>query len=315
MGTCSLSLSDCQAHRPSLSRERSETAQSHSECSLRARRPRGESFGGEPIAEIASSLQSRRATSDVRRRDLHRRRARAARALLHEPRRARLRADQPAGDGQGRAVRALLAVRQDPAAAVPRRVRRQDARLGADGRAATTVGVARAEKLYDRVFNEYGDDSVAQLGGVHIACEYVSNVLTKVLEWGRLMAYLEQSTRYMPYTDKLHGRWRYHVPAEIVDGALRERYVRDDGPAFETYAKWIAADAGALRGALPEERVGLRRRPSRRDPRQGARHAARHAAGGDAVERRHLRHRPGVRGAAAAHARASARGVARLRRR
>ena len=29
------------------------------------------------------------------------------------------------------------------------------------------------------------------------------------------MAYLEQSTRYVPYTDKLHGRWRYHVPAEI----------------------------------------------------------------------------------------------------
>ena len=78
------------------------------------------------------------------------------------------------------------------------------------------------------MFNEYGDDSVAQLGGAHLACEYVSNVLTKVLEWGRLMAYLEQSTRYVPYTDKLHGRWRYHVPAE-VDGALRERYVDDDG--------------------------------------------------------------------------------------
>src|SRR3712207_2151497 len=52
------------------------------------------------------------------------------------------------------------------------------------------VGVERAEKLYARVFNEYGDDSVAQLGGAHVACEYVSNVLTKVLEWGRLMAYL-----------------------------------------------------------------------------------------------------------------------------
>jgi thymidylate synthase ThyX len=52
------------------------------------------------------------------------------------------------------------------------------------------------------VFAEYGDDSVAQLGGVHLACEGVSNVLTKVLEWGRLMAYLEQSTRYVPYTDR-----------------------------------------------------------------------------------------------------------------
>ena len=64
---------------------------------------------------------------------------------------------------------------------------------------AASVGSTRAEKLYERVFFEYGDDSVAQLGGVHLACENVSNILTKQLEWGRLMAYLEQSTRYVPY--------------------------------------------------------------------------------------------------------------------
>ncbi|PYN12034.1 MAG: thymidylate synthase, partial [Candidatus Rokuibacteriota bacterium] len=68
---------------------------------------------------------------------------------------------------------------------------------GATGR-PPAPGLARAEELYARVFVEYGDDSVAQLGGVHLACEGVSNVLTKVLEWGRLMAYLEQSTRYVP---------------------------------------------------------------------------------------------------------------------
>jgi thymidylate synthase ThyX len=104
----------------------------------------------------------------------------------------------------------------------------------------SSVGLERAEKLYARVFNEYGDDSVAQLGGAHIACEYVSNVLTKVLEWGRLMAYLEQSTRYVPYTDKLHGRWRYHVPEEVT-GTLRDRYVATMDATFERYAKWIPA--------------------------------------------------------------------------
>ena len=104
----------------------------------------------------------------------------------------------------------------------------------------SNVGVERAEKLYARVFNEYGDDSVAQLGGAHIACEYVSNILTKVLEWGRLMAYLEQSTRYVPYTDKLDGRWRYHVPSE-VQGSLRDDYTRVMDEAFELYAKWIGA--------------------------------------------------------------------------
>jgi thymidylate synthase ThyX len=118
----------------------------------------------------------------------------------------------------------------------------EDRGAGATEEAGTTKAASeRAERLFARVFNEYGDDSVAQLGGAHIACEYVSNVLTKVLEWGRLMAYLEQSTRYVPYTDKLHGRWRYHVPAEIGDGTLRDQYVRTMDAAFETYAKWIPA--------------------------------------------------------------------------
>ena len=103
------------------------------------------------------------------------------------------------------------------------------------GRAA----IERAERLYAKVFSDYGDDSVAQLGGAHIACEYVSNVLTKALEWGRLMSYLEQSTRYVPYTDKLHGRWRYHIPAELEGGALHDDYVATMNQAFECYASWI----------------------------------------------------------------------------
>src|SRR2546421_2195972 len=73
-----------------------------------------------------------------------------------------------------------------------------------------TVGLERAENLYAKVFFEYGDDSVAQLGGVHLACEQASNLLTKVLEWGRLMAYLEQSTRYISYGERLGGRYRYY---------------------------------------------------------------------------------------------------------
>src|SRR5262249_1204474 len=104
-----------------------------------------------------------------------------------------------------------------------------------------TVGAARAEKLYARVLSEYGDDSVAQLGAAHIACESVSNVLTKVLEWGRLMAYLEQSTRYVPYTDRPDGRWKYHVPSELEGSPLCGEYIETLDAAFETYARWIPA--------------------------------------------------------------------------
>src|SRR5690349_11468993 len=48
----------------------------------------------------------------------------------------------------------------------------------------------RAAKLYETIFLGYGDDSVAQLGGTHVACEWTSNVLTKILQRPRLAAYL-----------------------------------------------------------------------------------------------------------------------------
>src|SRR5213080_2611079 len=90
-----------------------------------------------------------------------------------------------------------------------------------------TVGLRRAEELYDRVFFEYGDDSVAQLGGVHLACEQASNLLTKVLEWGRLMSYLEQSTRYIAYDARLGGRYRYYRDPAVLTSRHGTRYVGD----------------------------------------------------------------------------------------
>src|SRR5436309_13549607 len=114
------------------------------------------------------------------------------------------------------------------------------------------VGTERADKLYAKVLNEYGDDSVAQLGAAHLACEGVSNVLTKVLEWGRLMAYLEQSTRYVPYTDRPNGRWKYHVPAELERSTLREAFVGTLDRAFSTYARWIPAMEAYFRAKHPK---------------------------------------------------------------
>ncbi len=109
----------------------------------------------------------------------------------------------------------------------------------AEGAPARDIGIARAERLFERVFVEYGDDSVAQLGGVHLACEGVSNVLTKLLEWGRLMAYLEQSTRYVPYADRPGGQWRYHIPAEVGATPLAREYEATLDLMFETYARWL----------------------------------------------------------------------------
>ncbi|HEX9467161.1 MAG TPA: FAD-dependent thymidylate synthase, partial [Acidimicrobiia bacterium] len=103
-----------------------------------------------------------------------------------------------------------------------------------------TIGLRRAEELYDRVFLEYGDDSVAQLGGVHLACEQASNVLTKILEWGRLMSYLEQSTRYIPYDAKLDGRFRYYRDSAVLASRdLAWRYIADMDAQFDTYRELL----------------------------------------------------------------------------
>ncbi|HEX2026311.1 MAG TPA: FAD-dependent thymidylate synthase [Actinomycetota bacterium] len=115
------------------------------------------------------------------------------------------------------------------------------------------VGVGRAEDLYQRVFVEYGDDSVAQLGGVHLACEQSSQVLAKVLEWGRLAAYLEQSTRYVPYDDRPGGRWRYAIPPEVEAGGMTERFAGALDRAFEIYASWVEPMQAYYRERYPKD--------------------------------------------------------------
>ena len=137
-------------------------------------------------------------------------------------------------------VKGALFARYSRAAKPLRRLFHDEFYAGvAAGPGTSTVGLERAERLYQKVFNEFGDDSVAQLGGVHLAVEDASNVLTKVLERGRLMAYLEQSTRYIPYTERRGETWRYLVPAELDGRPLRAQYVDTLNAAFETYARWI----------------------------------------------------------------------------
>ena len=122
-----------------------------------------------------------------------------------------------------------------------------------DANVDATVGVERAEALYDRVFLEYGDDSVAQLGGVHLACEQASNLLTKVLEWGRLMSYLEQSTRYIAYDARLGGRYRYFRDPALTASGLGARFVGDMDRLFDAYAELVPKVAEHLREVTPKD--------------------------------------------------------------
>ena len=93
---------------------------------------------------------------------------------------------------------------------------------------------------------------MSQLGGAHIACEGISNVLTKILERGRLMAYLEQSTRYVPYTDRPNGQWKYVIPSEITDKADYTTFKTTLDRAFKVYANWIESAQQYFRTRYPQ---------------------------------------------------------------
>jgi thymidylate synthase ThyX len=108
--------------------------------------------------------------------------------------------------------------------------------VGATGE-LTRAGETRAEQLYERVFVEYGDDSVAQLGGVHLACEQASQLLCKALEWGRLAAYLEQSTRYMRYDDRPGDAWRATIPPETAGTSVEAGFRAYLDMTFGAYAR------------------------------------------------------------------------------
>jgi len=134
---------------------------------------------------------------------------------------------------------------------------------------------ARAAQLYERVFVGYGDDSIAQVGGAHVACEWVSNILTKLLQRGRLAAYLEQSTRYIPYDKPLpgDGGYRFYRDQELgpefaaamdevfaiysrsltqVEAWAAARWPRGDGEPEGAWQRSIRAKAlDLLRGLLP----------------------------------------------------------------
>jgi thymidylate synthase ThyX len=105
----------------------------------------------------------------------------------------------------------------------------------------------RAADLYERIFLGYGDDSVAQLGGMHVACEWTSNVLTKVLQRPRLASYLEQSTRYIAYDAPMPGGgYRYYRDPELGPG-----YAAAMDDIFGVYSRALPVVTGWIDRQFP----------------------------------------------------------------
>ena len=115
----------------------------------------------------------------------------------------------------------------------------------------------KARAFYDRVLVGYGDDSVAQLGGAHVACENISNVAAKILEDARIgIAPLEKSTRYVRFDNKgPDGDYLFHKEPTIMGSSHREAYLACMRNLFKTYAAQIDPMIAFVRESLPIDTV------------------------------------------------------------
>lgn len=101
------------------------------------------------------------------------------------------------------------------------------------------TGDEDASGLIHRVVTAYGDDSVQQLIGLHLVVEDASNLLTKLLEWGRFAAYLEQSTRYIYYDKKdAAGNYKYFIPPNL-DATTKSEFRKTNDLIFEIYSNMV----------------------------------------------------------------------------
>lgn len=99
------------------------------------------------------------------------------------------------------------------------------------------IATKKAEEFYDRVLVGYGDDSVAELGGAHIACENVSNIATKILEDPRIgISPLEKSTRYVYFNEKVEGEYKYLKEPAIMQSKHAELYIETMNLLFDSYS-------------------------------------------------------------------------------
>ena len=117
--------------------------------------------------------------------------------------------------------------------------------------------VRKAREFYERVLIGYGDDSVAQLGGAHVACENISNVAAKLLEDARIgIAPLEKSTRYVRFDQKgPDGEYLFYREPKIMDSRYRDDYVSVMRLLFDTYTAQMEPTLAFVRESLPIETV------------------------------------------------------------
>lgn len=116
------------------------------------------------------------------------------------------------------------------------------------------VGSKKAEEFYERVLVGYGDDSIAELAGVHIAMENVSNVATKIIEDARIgISPLEKSTRYVYFDKKKDGKWLYLEEPSVMESGFADLYRQTCDLLFERYSSLVPKISGFFSEKMPQE--------------------------------------------------------------
>ena len=113
------------------------------------------------------------------------------------------------------------------------------------------VAVRRAEEFYERVLVGYGDDSVAELAGAHVAVEQTSTLAAKALEDSRIgISPLEKSTRYVRFDRRgAEGRFLFYRGPELAESG----YEAAADALFETYSRLVEPATNAIRERFPQE--------------------------------------------------------------
>lgn len=102
------------------------------------------------------------------------------------------------------------------------------------------LAIQKAQNFYDRILDGYGDDSIGELGGAHLAIENVSMLAAKVIEDLRIGGSpLEKSTRYVYFDQKFQGEYLYYREPILMTSAYRDLYLETCNALFETYSELI----------------------------------------------------------------------------
>jgi thymidylate synthase ThyX len=116
----------------------------------------------------------------------------------------------------------------------------------------------RGEEFYRRVLLEYGDDSVAELGEAQVAVEGISNIAAKKIEDRRVgLSYLEKSSRYVAFNQKIGGYYRYAREDSIMSSSHADRYIEACDHSFDTYSKSIQPLHTFLKESEPIDRFSF----------------------------------------------------------